>query len=98
MFFPCYSTQLLFLVYNYEAYYLPIKKKSQNSKCNGCIFASWVQYINLTDQSPFMTSAYAILGQVQFASRILPTLIKIVNRFRNFWISVVICAQFSLGE
>lgn len=26
MFFPCYSTQLLFLVYNYEAYYLPIKK------------------------------------------------------------------------
>lgn len=26
MFFPSYSTQLLFLVYNYEAYYLPIKK------------------------------------------------------------------------
>jgi len=98
MFFRCYSTQLLFLVYNYEAYYLPIKNKSQNSKCNVCVFASWAQHINLTDRSPFVTPAYALLGQAQFATRILPTSIKTVDWFRNFWTSVVISVQFSLSK
>lgn len=55
------ATPLLFLVYNYEAYHLPVKKPFQNSRSNVRAFVSWPWFINLTDRSPFITSAHTIL-------------------------------------